>query len=239
MILLRAPVFGRAARRRQERHRRSAPPARLGCSGRWPQNSRDPAKAHQSPHEQRPDTTPGACEWPAGAPAVAAADRPSREPASGLHNRRIPIEVAPGLPASGIQERWPSGLRRTLGKRVYVKAYRGFESHSLRQIRAETLHPCRCQREAAGKAVRRAVRRPARAGTPGPAQDLVLVNKCLEPAPGKGLQKVVHAGSLRPHGGAPLPCPMKPASSRITEESTPCPVSSRTQPDSREGRPGK
>src|SRR5882757_2842211 len=30
-------------------------------------------------------------------------------------------------------EGWPSGLRRTLGKRVYVKAYRGFESHSLRQ----------------------------------------------------------------------------------------------------------
>src|ERR1700739_2151108 len=31
------------------------------------------------------------------------------------------------------QEGWPSGLRRTLGKRVCVKAYRGFESHSLRQ----------------------------------------------------------------------------------------------------------
>ena len=31
------------------------------------------------------------------------------------------------------QERWPSGLRRTLGKRVYFNEYRGFESHSLRQ----------------------------------------------------------------------------------------------------------
>src|SRR5262249_10172904 len=31
------------------------------------------------------------------------------------------------------RERWPSGLRRTLGKRVYGKPYRGFESHSLRQ----------------------------------------------------------------------------------------------------------
>jgi hypothetical protein len=30
-------------------------------------------------------------------------------------------------------ESWPSGLRRTLGKRVCVKAYRGFESHTLRQ----------------------------------------------------------------------------------------------------------
>src|SRR5436190_7727368 len=30
-------------------------------------------------------------------------------------------------------ERWPSGLRRSLGKRVYGKPYRGFESHSLRQ----------------------------------------------------------------------------------------------------------
>ena len=31
-------------------------------------------------------------------------------------------------------ERWPSGLRRTLGKRVYFNEYRGFESHSLRHI---------------------------------------------------------------------------------------------------------
>src|SRR5258707_11758438 len=31
-------------------------------------------------------------------------------------------------------ERWPSGLRRTLGKRVCGKPYRGFESHSLRQL---------------------------------------------------------------------------------------------------------
>ncbi len=30
------------------------------------------------------------------------------------------------------RERWPSGLRRTLGKRVCVKAYPGFESLSLR-----------------------------------------------------------------------------------------------------------
>ena len=35
--------------------------------------------------------------------------------------------VAPG------PEGWPSGLRRTLGKRVYGIPYRGFESHSLRQ----------------------------------------------------------------------------------------------------------
>ena len=32
-----------------------------------------------------------------------------------------------------VMERWPSGLRRTLGKRVYPHRYRGFESHSLRQ----------------------------------------------------------------------------------------------------------
>ena len=31
-----------------------------------------------------------------------------------------------------LPERWPSGLRRTLGKRVYFNEYRGFESHSLR-----------------------------------------------------------------------------------------------------------
>ena len=33
---------------------------------------------------------------------------------------------------TGHPERWPSGLRRTLGKRVCGKPYRGFESHSLR-----------------------------------------------------------------------------------------------------------
>jgi hypothetical protein len=36
--------------------------------------------------------------------------------------------------ASPRPEGWPSGLRRTLGKRVYGKPYRGFESHSLRQL---------------------------------------------------------------------------------------------------------
>jgi hypothetical protein len=34
----------------------------------------------------------------------------------------------------GNVERWPSGLRRTLGKRVCGKLYRGFESHSLRHL---------------------------------------------------------------------------------------------------------
>ena len=29
-------------------------------------------------------------------------------------------------------DRWPSGLRRTPGKCVYVKAYREFESHPIR-----------------------------------------------------------------------------------------------------------
>jgi hypothetical protein len=36
--------------------------------------------------------------------------------------------------AATVPEGWPSGLRRTLGKRVYGKPYRGFESHSLRQL---------------------------------------------------------------------------------------------------------
>src|SRR3954470_23200719 len=41
----------------------------------------------------------------------------------------------------GCRERWPSGLRRTLGKRVYGKPYRGFESHSLRQSLREKHSP--------------------------------------------------------------------------------------------------
>ena len=44
-----------------------------------------------------------------------------------LQNASCPFKRKP-------PERWPSGLRRTLGKRVCGKPYRGFESHSLRQI---------------------------------------------------------------------------------------------------------
>ena len=40
-------------------------------------------------------------------------------------------------------ERWPSGLRRTPGTRVYVKAYRGFESLSVRQI--TLISHCSCK----------------------------------------------------------------------------------------------
>ena len=43
-----------------------------------------------------------------------------------LQNQSCPFKRGP-------PERWPSGLRRTLGKRVCGKPYRGFESHSLRQ----------------------------------------------------------------------------------------------------------
>ena len=42
-----------------------------------------------------------------------------------LQNQSCPFKRGP-------LERWPSGLRRTLGKRVCGKPYRGFESHSLR-----------------------------------------------------------------------------------------------------------
>lgn len=43
------------------------------------------------------------------------------------------LQNAPDPAKRGPPERWPSGLRRTLGKRVCGKPYRGFESHSLRQ----------------------------------------------------------------------------------------------------------
>ena len=41
-------------------------------------------------------------------------------------------KVRARLQEKAAPERWPSGLRRTLGKRVCGKPYRGFESHSLR-----------------------------------------------------------------------------------------------------------
>lgn len=45
----------------------------------------------------------------------------------------IPCKIIGAPSREGAPERWPSGLRRTLGKRVCGKPYRGFESHSLRQ----------------------------------------------------------------------------------------------------------
>src|ERR1700727_464882 len=41
-------------------------------------------------------------------------------------------KVRARLQEKAAPERWPSGLRRTLGKRVCGKPSRGFESHSLR-----------------------------------------------------------------------------------------------------------
>ena len=56
---------------------------------------------------------------------------------------RAPLQK-PSCPFKrGPPERWPSGLRRTLGKRVCGKPYRGFESHSLR-------HPSPCGLRVAG-----------------------------------------------------------------------------------------
>ena len=49
-----------------------------------------------------------------------------------LQNQSCPFKRGP-------PERWPSGLRRTLGKRVCGKPYRGFESHSLRHISLKLL----------------------------------------------------------------------------------------------------
>src|SRR5262249_48634996 len=49
----------------------------------------------------------------------------SRRARRPLQNHSCPFKRGP-------PERWPSGLRRTLGKRVCGKPYRGFESHSLR-----------------------------------------------------------------------------------------------------------
>ena len=45
----------------------------------------------------------------------------------------------PDYSAATSAERWPSGLRRPLGKRVYGKPYRGFESLPLRHVLSETL----------------------------------------------------------------------------------------------------
>ena len=73
-----------------------------------------------------------------------------RRPDSGAAPQRITRRVVTWNPAAilpfrfSMPEGWPSGLRRTLGKRVYGKPYRGFESHSLRQ--ALTTNPFSARR---------------------------------------------------------------------------------------------
>ncbi len=66
------------------------------------------------------------------------------------------------------------------------------------------------------------------------AVGLVLLHTPLERSPGNELQDVVKEAILVAHGANLLPCSMKPPSSRITEESAPCSLSIRTEPDSRE-----
>src|SRR5215217_933678 len=54
----------------------------------------------------------------------------------GKARRPWPHRVLPcvfsGCSLGVVLDRWPSGLRRRPGKLVYVKAYRGFESHPVR-----------------------------------------------------------------------------------------------------------
>src|SRR6266700_2034937 len=56
---------------------------------------------------------------------LAAPQRMTRRVVTRNHAAILPFRFS-------MPEGWPSGLRRTLGKRVYGKPYRGFESHSLR-----------------------------------------------------------------------------------------------------------
>ncbi len=66
---------------------------------------------------------------------------PAKNPSCSKNLRKFPLpppvslaKSAPSLQERALPERWPSGLRRTLGKRVCGKPYRGFESHSLRHF---------------------------------------------------------------------------------------------------------
>jgi hypothetical protein len=76
---------------------------------------------------------------------LSSARTPISEPRNRANSRRLHQNYdtgghCPNVINSNSQpppERWPSGLRRTLGKRVYFNEYRGFESHSLRQYPAQ------------------------------------------------------------------------------------------------------
>ena len=69
--------------------------------------------------------------WRSGLPGSDADDAEAMVPAGALSELGFAWAGRLLLRATAT-EGWPSGLRRTLGKRVCVKAYRGFESHSLR-----------------------------------------------------------------------------------------------------------
>jgi hypothetical protein len=61
----------------------------------------------------------------------------------------------------------------------------------------------------------------------------VRVHQTVEHMPGHVLQDGVKYAILMPHGVDPLPCPEMLPDVRKTEESTPCALSTKTQPDSR------
>jgi hypothetical protein len=56
----------------------------------------------------------------------------NRRTGNGIVSSNLTLSVRE-IPQFAFMDRWPSGLRRTPGKCVYVKAYRGFESHPVRK----------------------------------------------------------------------------------------------------------
>jgi hypothetical protein len=60
----------------------------------------------------------------------------------------------------------------------------------------------------------------------------VRFHQSIEHVPGHVLQDGVEYAILMPHGVNPLPCPETLPDVRKTEESTPCALSTKTQPDS-------
>ena len=154
----RLELCGRARRALCARLRRHGRDARrrvvLGCKARRRKEhgragQRGKERFHSSVSSGTADTTPGhyfialiyygraAAEVPAlhNLNIVACGSLAPQTPAGMCCAPALPDYIAFTASGAVFLEGWPSGLRRTLGKRVYGKPYRGFESHSLRQSR--------------------------------------------------------------------------------------------------------
>ena len=66
-----------------------------------------------------------------------------------------------------------------------------------------------------------------------PRIGFMVIHKPIEPMPRNVLQKSVEYAILMPHGLIPSPCPRTSPNAWNREESTPCALSTKTQPDSR------
>jgi len=148
------------------------------------------------------------------------------QPAMSLHHHRVQQAGKYRRGAQGIGIRKRRALRR---RHAQVIKPRGMalqlrhdlaQAHRPRQLAVKQRHELALRRKPAHRKI-----------------SFVLLHKRIEHAPRNMLQNPVENAILMPHGVDPFSCPDTLGRVRNRVESTSCPMSTKTQPDSRGTRP--